>query len=467
MKCEFCGNDLPENETRCPECGAETAAAAAIAPQPEAPEAAPAEQMPVMEVAEEAAPAEPEVPASAVAVEMESIPAPAKAPKIKKKRHILVRILCGLLAIVLMPFMILSALGAVTILNLQNITKQEVINQILSGILTAAPVASPFPNVIAPLTAGGTGGFDIGDLTGEDGADFIVDFVYDMVKDQYGDEMNITKEDMNAFLEESTAKEFVVEKVSGLVSDMINGTNETTITTEEIKNLVQENADLVKEHFNVEITPEQIDQVSQVIEDTGILETIEEEGLLGVIQQMGGAPSVDPDAPNQGGDASDPNQGGAEGDGPVVGPSNPGNDGSMGGILETIQMIKEALELFRQIASTQNFLIFLGIFLFLSLLLFFLNGRGIPGTLFGMGLPILLAGGIYSAPGLICSAMPETVITILADAVEGGAIIGKAVVTVFNVILPLNLIVLGIGGGLILLSILTKIIKSARNRKAA
>lgn len=452
MKCKFCGTDLPENENRCPDCGATISVPAS---QEEVVTEAPVEA--VAPIAEEI------VAEAPVAVEMPPIPEPVKAPKapkIRKKRHFLVRLLCGILALILFPLMLVSALGGVTILNLQNITRQEVINQILSGILTAAPMETPFPDRIAPLTAGGVGDFDIGDLTGENSTDFIVDFVYDMVKDQYGDQIDITKEDMSAFLEESTAKDFVVDKVSGLVSDMINGTTNTTITIDEIETLVEENAKLLEEHFDIVITPEQMDQVTDVIEDTGILETIEQEGLLGVIQQMGGTvnPDAPPsDAPNQGGDAGNPEQGQ---------PSAPSAPGGMGGMLETIQMIKEALEMFRQIASTQNFLIFAGIFLFLSLLLFFINGRGIPGTLFGMGLPILLSGAIYSAPGLACSAMPEMVIALMAEAVDGGALIGKAVVTVFNAILPLNLTVMGIGGGLILLSIITKIIKSARIRKA-
>jgi hypothetical protein len=297
------------------------------------------------------------------------------------------------------------------------------------------------------------GDLDIGDLTGENSTDFVVDFVYDMLQDQFGDAIPVTKEEMSDFLEESTAKDFVVEKVSGLVSDMINGTNDTTITMEEINTLVEENAALIEEHFEIVITEEQKQMVTQVVEQSGVLDAIEKDGLLGVMEQMSAIP--DTDAPTVG-----------EGDKGDNAPTSKPNAGGLGGMMETVKMIRETLEMFRQVASTQNLLICIGVFLFMSLLLFFLNGCGIPGTLTGMGIPVFLAGAIYSAPSIIAVNASDMIMELLSE-MEGGALIGKAVITALSAIMPLNVTVMCVGAGMIVLAIVLKIILSQKEKKAA
>lgn len=443
---------LPEEEQAAPVEAAEEPIAESPAEEVSA-EAVPVEEAPV-----EVAPAE-----EAAAEETPAAPAPKK--KMKKKRHPAIRVLCGFLGTILVILMIIPAFLGLTVANLQNITSQAVISQILNGILTSAPVESPFPALRAPLTAGvGTapgdldvGDIDIGDLTGENSTDFVVDIVYDIIQDQFGGQVEVTKEEMSDFLEESTAKDFVVEKVSGLVSDMINGTNNTTITIEEINTLVEENAQLIEDHFDIVITEEQKDMVSQVVEDSGVLDAIEKDGLLGVIEQMTTVP--DTDAPGSG-------EGSDSGNGDAQAPSKP-NAGGLGGMMETITMIREALEMFRQVASTQNLLICIGVFLFMSLLVFFLNNMGIPGTLVGMGIPVLLVGGLYSAPSIIAVNAPDMIIGMLAENMEGGALVGKAVVTALAAIMPLNVTVMCVGAGMIVLAIVLKIILSQKAKKAA
>ena len=433
-----------------------------IAAEAEPQQVIPAEESPVAEeIPVEEAPVAEEISAEEAPAEEAPAQQPAPKKKIKKKRHIAVRILCGFLGTILVILMIIPALLGLTVANLQNITSQNTISQILGGILTASPVAAPFPALSAPLAGGidaipgGTipGDLDIGDLTGENSTDFVVDFVYDMLQDQFGDEIPVTKEEMSDFLEESTAKDFVVEKVSGLVSDMINGTNDTTITMEEINTLVEENAALIEEHFEIVITQEQKDMVTQVVEQSGVLDAIEKDGLLGVIEQMSTIP--DTDAPTVG-----------EGEQGDNAPTSKPNAGGLGGMMETVKMIRETLEMFRQIASTQNLLICIGVFLFMSLLLFFLNGCGIPGTLTGMGIPVLLVGALYSAPSIIAVNASDVIIGLLSE-MEGGALIGKAVITALSAIMPLNVTVMCVGAGMIVLAIVLKIILSQKEKKAA
>ena len=157
-----------------------------IAAEAEPQQVIPAEESPVAEeIPVEEAPVAEEISAEEAPAEEAPAQQPAPKKKIKKKRHIAVRILCGFLGTILVILMIIPALLGLTVANLQNITSQNTISQILGGILTASPVAAPFPALSAPLAGGidaipgGTipGDLDIGDLTGENSTDFVVDFV--------------------------------------------------------------------------------------------------------------------------------------------------------------------------------------------------------------------------------------------------------------------------------------------------
>jgi hypothetical protein len=50
---------------------------------------------------------------------------------------------------------------------------------------------------------------------------------------------------------------------------------------------------------------------------------------------------------------------------------------------------------------------------------------------------------------------------------EGGALIGKAVITALSAIMPLNVTVMCVGAGMIVLAIVLKIILSQKEKKAA
>ena len=281
----------------------------------------------------------------------------------------------------------------------------------------------------------------VDDAVGSGGADGVagalVDWAYDYVQEQFGGELEISKEQVQNFVQNSTVKDFVAEKAAGLVQDFYSGENKTTITPEEISGLIKENAQILEEQFGLEINDEALEIVDQVIEESGFLEPIEEEGLMGYIQQSMGVVSP-------------------EGD------SATGTPGISGGneMMESMQTIQQAMEIVRNVTSYTALAILAGVMAFLMLLLFFVNG-GISAMLSQTGVILTLTGLIFSAPAMVCQTQPA----LLTDLLE--PMIASVVISVFTATAWVNYTVLGVGIAMIVAAIVIKIIKNANKKKAA
>ena len=383
---------------------------------------------------------------------------PQKVKKVRKPRSVPVKILMGLIAFILCIVMFVVSFVGVTILDIRAVVSRDGISQIISQLISGNVFSAPQRPALA-VTVGKGVGYPAAEMSaGGNMSGMLVDWAYDMIKDQFGDELPITKEQVQTFVEESTVKDFVADKVAGLVEDFYAGESETTITVEEITQLIDENKEIIQEQFGVTITQEAVDAVEQMLEESEILAPIEEQGLLDYVQQSMGGTAVPDTDPDSSGSQSD--SGIQDGSGSQSG-STTGNSGSQLPSASPMETVSQIMELVRTATSYTTVAILGGAFALLLVLLFFVTGRSIPATLADTGVVLTLTGLIFSAPTAVCVFNPQLCTSILGDPVGG------IVVLIFRAASTVNFTVLGLGAALIVGAIVAKIVKNIHAKKQA
>lgn len=375
----------------------------------------------------------------APAVAAEAVPAPApKAKKVKKPWPVPVRILMGFIAFILCVVMFAVSVVGVLILNVRTVVSRDGITKIVNQLVTGAPASGP----VRPALAVGAGVYLDDYASGNDVTGSLVDWAYDMLKEQLGEEMTVTREQVQTFVQESTVKDFVIDKAAGLVEDFYSGDNKTTITVEEVLQMMEENKQILEEQFGVVINQEAKDAVSAMLAENEILEPLKEDGLMGYIEKTM--------------DAS----------------QKPGFDGDDGSITDGSDMenvlgagsevgsVRWTMNLVRTATSYEAVAVLAGAFVLLMLLLFTVNRFSFPVTLADTGVVLLLTGLLYGLPTAVCLYAPEMVAAMLGGQTAGilNLIFGAAAVV--------NFTVLGLGFALIVAAIVVKILLGVKAKKA-
>lgn len=230
-----------------------------------------AEETPAM-IAEEAAPAAvvEECPETDVVAEYPQAPAPQPAPAQKpsrRKPHILLRMVLQFLSFVLCVALCACLLGTAVLADLNRLMSAGGIESLITAVMSPSPAPKRLTGVVG---AGGVlleeDSFTIPDvdfeeipediLSGgdsEENMDSLISWLYGQLAESTDQPLNITEEQVQKFVEESTVSEFLSEKLAGFAEDFINGTSETTITTEEILGLLDENAELIEREFQIKL----------------------------------------------------------------------------------------------------------------------------------------------------------------------------------------------------------------------
>lgn len=396
-----------------------------------------------------------EVQAEAVApvaepiIEVEPVVAePVKTPKQKKekkRRPVGVRIVMAILAVILCVAIFAVSFAGVLILNIRTVTSRDGISKIVNQ-LVAGPSAS---GVMRPALAAGTGTvyLDESSAAESDMSGILVDWAYDLFQEEFGDELKITKEQVETFVQESTVKDFVAEKAAGLVEDFYNEESNTTITVEEITQLIQENKEIIEEQFGVVLDAKAIENVDTALKESGILEPIEDQGLMGYIEQsLVEKPDME-DSDSVGGSSSGSSSSG-------------GSSGGMTDMQESLAEAKQIMSLVRQVTSYKAVALLAGVFVMLVVALFFVTGRSFPATLSQTGSMLLVTGVIFLIPTVLCQVAPGLVTGIL------GKELGGILCLVFQAAAGLNYTVVAVAFALIVGAIVVKIIKGVRARNA-
>lgn len=227
--------------------------------------------------------------------------------------------------------------------------------------------------------------------------DMLIGFLYDGLKDYMGDQMTMTREELEAVVDQSTVKDFITDKASSLISDYITGEVTTTIEGEEIKELIQENQKLIEQVIGQPLPAEVVDQIVQVVETNEVVQKIEQEGLAGIVENMGDA------LPEGGGlKPKDPNALGNQ-MGEMFGDEEIGNTiGSIsstltGGELEGLGSISDVLTLLRSVTSVGKLVLGIVICLVLMAAIVLVNIKQLGKGLRRSGYPLLFAGLAFVA----------------------------------------------------------------------
>jgi len=383
----------------------------------------PVEETPAAESCEE------EIPAEAAPVEQ----VPVKTKKVKKIRHRPwpLKILLGLVAFVLCIVMFVVTVAGALVIDLRVMTSEGGIKEILTQlILPAKPTASDRLSVGMTLTAASPApGTGAGTGETEEMSNFLIDAAFDILHQQFGEDIPITKEQVGSFLEQSTAKDFLAEKISGVMDDLLNDTNTTTITREEIMDLVKDNKQLIEQTFDVTISDDMLDEMEQALEEVEIFDELEDKGFAGIVTES------------------------------IVGSGNEDAAGALEEMQEAVAAFKQAMSVIGQITADSTLFAVIGAFVVLFLLVFLVN-FSLPKTLSDTGIVLTFAGLILSAPnflydsGVLNTVLPSEAVGVLS--MVGG---------VFAAIKVVHFSILGTGVALIVLAIVAKILKNNRQKK--
>lgn len=341
-----------------------------------------------------------------------------------------VKVLLVLLSILLCLCLFVSILATTLVLDVQLLTSKDGVETIITGVLS-----TPARSRHLPLTAA-MGGLRLSepDAAAETG-DALVSWLFDALKEQHGEELEITREQMSEFLEESTLKDFLADKTASYVSDFFNGTDTTTITSEELEQLVRENSKLIRDTFGVDMSADVENIITGFTTDMKIDQVIRDE-ILGGLENMtipGGTPLF-----------------------PQFQPETNGNSTDENGMINGAYTVRNLMADIRVLTSTTALTICIVICVVLIIALFFTNRMRIAGTLTCTGIPALIAGILLVIPTALLQALPE-----LFASGEMAAM-GSAIGAVTAVIAPVHYGLLGLGAALIVAAIVVKCFQSQK-----
>lgn len=340
MNCDYCGTPIPEEETVCPSCGGSSAPAPEESPVPEA-------AAPVQEQTE----VQPEPPMT---------PAPVKKKK-GFRPNLAARIFLRLGTWILCMCLIASLSLTALVLDARLLTSGDNLRSTISAILS--------PKSAAARSLPGKGATRVSAAPAETAAEeplsetgsvetigFILDTVYEQLEEQYGEELAFTQGQLQDFYRQSTLSDFLADKLASCIEDLLNGTDNTRITDEEISALVNDNADLIYAVFGVKVDDALRQKALDFSKEAG-LEQLLREQLVGKISQL-----------------------------------SLGEDGI------TVEQILAKL---RNLTSLTVLWTLIAIDLVLAALLYLTNWLRLGATLRSIGIPMLTVGGALSAPILL------------------------------------------------------------------
>lgn len=212
----------------------------------------------------------------------------------RKKPHFMIRLLLQLVSFLLFIVLTVSLLATAVLLDLKALTSSGGVEAIINSFLgtgsssasptAEVPVQAPTNEYLVTLSSF-DGNYEIPDdieipsdaLTD---SNILADFIIDIIQNSTDEDVNITHDQVQNFIDNSTVMDYTTDKVSGYVQDALNGTASTTITADEIMNLLEENQTLIEETFEITVTDEMKAEIR-----TNVTKAIEEEDLNGTIRQ--------------------------------------------------------------------------------------------------------------------------------------------------------------------------------------
>lgn len=290
-----------------------------------------------------------------------------------------VKALLVLASVLLCIALCVSLVATALILDLRLLTGKNNLEKVISHLLFSP--AETHQLMPSPAALGGIRRSSTSAQTEEN----LVGFVYDALKEQYGDQMTVTEDQIQSFLDQSTTKDYLTEKISSYVDDFVNGTQNTTITTEEIEMLIEENKELIESEFGITVTPEIQEQVIDFVEETDINTVIRTE-VIGSLENV------------------------------TISESS----SAVAGV--TSYTVRHLMEDLRVFGSQKTLLIALLVTVALIAALYFTNRRQLFPTLTCVGIPTLISGCFLSLPLLVLQMLPDVLNEAIGNDMVGGTL---------------------------------------------
>ena len=218
----------------------------------------------------------------------------------QKKLPGFVRFLIAILSWVLGMALFFSAVTTALIADIQVLTSEDNVRSFVHQLMSA-PAQLPGKAVSRPgigassVSVAGTrklnspryapssSGFG---LTEE-----LINIVYEQIQQNATEELPITKEDLMDMMEGSSAMDYIADKAAGLVTDYYMDEVTTSFDVEEIVDLMKDNAELIETLSGLPVDDEMIAGVVDVWENNEIVGILNDGGLEGLIdyaeEQMG------------------------------------------------------------------------------------------------------------------------------------------------------------------------------------
>lgn len=332
-----------------------------------------------------------------------------------------IRLLLQILSAIVGLALTISLLATAILLDVKLLTSaggmQTIITAFISGSSSSEPsTAVPGNGYIVSLGSSDNPFNDI-ELPADALTDtnILTDYVYDIIQNSTGEETNVTKEQVETFINESTIKDYTAEKAASYISDAINGEEKTTITADEIMKLFEENQALMEEHFNITVTDEMKTELQ-----TQVTKAIEEDDLNGTIRQEINKVM----------------------DQPIEG---------------TDYTVKDIMAAIGQITANNVIYSAIGLCLLLIALLMLLNYYKLPKGLSWASSSFISVGLMLSIPLLIIRSTPELLTQLIPEA----AGLSQTVTDLTSIITPVHYGILIAGVAMLVLSIVWRILAKA------
>lgn len=339
----------------------------------------------------------------------------------KKELSTGVVVLLRILSVLLCLCLCASLLATALILDFRLVTSKDTTREIAGSFLSAPPQYHHSPMTAA---VGGRSSAQSSDSSAQTQEE-LVGWLYNTLKEQHGEDLLVTQEQMQTFLDQSTTKEYLTEKIASYMDDFINGTDNTAITADELNWLIEENNAAIEAQLGVKMDDAAREQVLSFAEEMNIGEVIRTEVIdnLENLTIPGGSPLFPQNAPVQ------PN----------------GMNSAQGGSYTVGTLMADL----RMLTSTTALIISIVINVLLIVALFFTNRMRLSGTLCCVGIPMTLMGGLLAlatgALNLIPSLLPDG--------------LGNPVAVLTRTIAPVHYAMLGLGIAALIGAIVAKALR--------
>lgn len=363
-----------------------------------------------------------------------------------------VRALLAFISVLLCLVLFVTSVALILVTDVRVVTSKDGLKTIITQAL--------FPSLEKPMYSPLAGGMpDLGNLGNGDFQSTLIDSIYDLIEEQMGEELPVSREDVAQFVSQSTLPDFLADKTAGIVNDIYNGELTTTITTEEVIGLIQDNKQLIEETLDITIPEKELGEalgyVEEWMEENDFTEAIQEQVSQITGLELPAKPDT-PANPNAPANPEDDASGGLQRPGSAKPNGSQLISGLLSGEVDMSQLkVAEILAMVRSITSQTVQLLLIGIcVLLLGLLMLTHWGRPFAAVR-SAGIPIMIAGIFMSLPAFLGNFLLGSM---TGEAVTAGIILQQVLNMTRNVSLFFTI------GGLVLI-VAGAILNSVMNKR--